>query len=322
MLFLITDFWIFNFEISSIVFEVIFLWLNFYNYMTLNKIVVGIEVALYALAVLIALSHFKRVFFDIESWAPMWMYLVQYLVVYPGGGLLVGFRLFAHFLQQQEYKTSKYNKSLKGRLYKQGQQKGQDMLKPIVRKRVNSILYDPSDEEEDYNAQLLKQQQDEEKKQAKLLAKQKKKEKKQVEEATPAEGEEKTAESKKNRFNNFKQNAKQKLNSKLTEINELYRQYQNEKNMRPEDKKLLKELIDDLNKDHQKKQTKKAFKFGALSKIKEDLQRKQQAKKERKRIKAQSTADNGLGLLEAPEQGKKPRVSALKLAKEKLNVKY
>ena len=41
-LLLLTDFYIYEFEISAIVFDLIFLWMSFYNYMTLNKIIVGI----------------------------------------------------------------------------------------------------------------------------------------------------------------------------------------------------------------------------------------------------------------------------------------
>lgn len=77
--------------------------------------------------------------------------------------------------------------------------------------------------------------------------------------------------------------------------------------MRPEDKKMLKELIDNLKKEQQEKQTKKAFKFGALTKFKEDLQKKQQAKKEKKLMKLKEneqmtaeTAEATEGLLEVP----------------------
>lgn len=76
LVFILTDFFIYDIEISAIVFDVIFLWLNFYNYMTLNKIVIGIQVALYALAVLIAMTHIKRVFFDIDYWTPLVVYII------------------------------------------------------------------------------------------------------------------------------------------------------------------------------------------------------------------------------------------------------
>ena len=68
--FLISDIYVFGFEISAVVFDVVFLWLNFYNYMTLNKITVCIQVGLYGLAALMATSHIKRVFIDTEAWTP------------------------------------------------------------------------------------------------------------------------------------------------------------------------------------------------------------------------------------------------------------
>jgi hypothetical protein len=265
--FLITDCWIYAFEISAIIFDLAFLWLNFYNYMTLNKIVIGIQLGLYALAVLIALTHFKRVAVDTEYWAPLWVYLTQYILTYLGGGAYLGLRFYTHFMQQHNYKADKYSKTIGGRLYKKGQKRGEDILKPIVKKRMDSILYDPSDEEDDYEAEQLKQLRKEIKENEKLEKKKNKKQKsvkKEKDEEVTGEASEddKNEPQKQNRFLNFKANAKQKFNKKISTINDLYKQHRDEKNMRPEDKKLLKELIEDLNEEKLSKADKKTYKFG------------------------------------------------------------
>jgi len=58
------DFFIFEFDVFVIVADSILLWLNFVNYMTLNKITCGINCAIYPVCTLIAISHFQRVFFE------------------------------------------------------------------------------------------------------------------------------------------------------------------------------------------------------------------------------------------------------------------
>lgn len=41
-IFVLTDIYVFDFEISAMIFDGIYLWMSFYNYMTLNKIMVGV----------------------------------------------------------------------------------------------------------------------------------------------------------------------------------------------------------------------------------------------------------------------------------------
>lgn len=126
--FLFTDIYFYEIEIGAIIFDVILLWMNFYNYMTLNKIVCGIEAVTYAFVFVIALTHMKRVLFEIDTWTPMWMYFLQYFGGYLGGGAHVGFRLYTHFMQQHDLKQEKYSKTFVGRMYKKSQKKGEEML--------------------------------------------------------------------------------------------------------------------------------------------------------------------------------------------------
>ena len=148
LVFLVTDIFVYDFELFAILFDVVFLWLNFYNYMTLNKITVIIELVAYALAVVIALTHLTRVMFDQPEWTPLFIYILQYIVTYVGAGGYIGFRFKIHFEQQNNYKHEQKQKTLKGRIQLKTQKVGQAKLQPIIKNRLNSILYDPSDEED------------------------------------------------------------------------------------------------------------------------------------------------------------------------------
>lgn len=91
------DFIIYDYEIFSILFEMLFIWMNYYNYMTLNKLIIGAEVLTYALCFVISLTHAKRVLYDINTWTPMWFFMVHYWIIYPLAGITVGRRLRSHF---------------------------------------------------------------------------------------------------------------------------------------------------------------------------------------------------------------------------------
>ena len=148
---LFTDIFIYDFEISSIIFDVIFLWLNFYNFMTINKIVLGIEVLLYGIAVLIALTHMKRVMFEVDSISPKLMYFTQYLVAYPVCCVVMGWRLHLRFVQQHELYVKHHNKTLKGKMKLKLQKavvKNGIKQQPAVMKRIDSLLYDFTESEE------------------------------------------------------------------------------------------------------------------------------------------------------------------------------
>mgnify|MGYP006893287259 CR=1 FL=1 len=114
-IFLITDWFIYEIEIAALVFDLLFLWLCFFNYRTLNKIMVGVQCALYPIAFLIALTHLKRVVTEIDSWPPILLYLIQYIFVYPVSALYIADRLYKHYMQQHIHKVNKNKKTLKGR---------------------------------------------------------------------------------------------------------------------------------------------------------------------------------------------------------------
>ena len=96
---LFVDFIIYNFEIPIIIVDMMFVWLNFVNYMTLNKIMIFVELVLYFLASFTSLSHTKRVFIDQDSKVVCLAFILQFFVIYPTAFFIGGNRLIKHFKQ-------------------------------------------------------------------------------------------------------------------------------------------------------------------------------------------------------------------------------
>lgn len=59
ILFLVSDIMVFG-EILMIVSDSILIWLDFYNYMILNKVCVFVEVLIHVLIILISITHIQR----------------------------------------------------------------------------------------------------------------------------------------------------------------------------------------------------------------------------------------------------------------------
>jgi hypothetical protein len=53
----VIDVFIYDWEVSTIIGDSILAWLNFYAYMTLNKIICGLIAVFYVLGTLVALTH-------------------------------------------------------------------------------------------------------------------------------------------------------------------------------------------------------------------------------------------------------------------------
>jgi len=59
---LFIDNYFYGFELMTYIWDFILVWFNFYNYMTLNKLIVGAQVVVQIMGTFIALTHFQRVF--------------------------------------------------------------------------------------------------------------------------------------------------------------------------------------------------------------------------------------------------------------------
>lgn len=147
VLLVLSDVFVFNFEIAAVLFDLLFVWFSYYNYMLLKKLYVGIQAGLYLVGTLIAMSHLKRVLTDVETWAPTIVYFVQYYMLYPFSAAIIAKRLQVHYNQQKELKKEKNNKTFKKRIKMKLNKKAEAELKPIAIRRVKTMLSDPSDDE-------------------------------------------------------------------------------------------------------------------------------------------------------------------------------
>jgi hypothetical protein len=98
--------------------------------MTLNKFYILIEAAFYAIGVLVALTHLKRIFTEVDSWIPIILYFIQYIWTYMGAAVIITFQLSAHFEQQHLVKVMKKQKTFKGRMKMKLEENGENLLKP------------------------------------------------------------------------------------------------------------------------------------------------------------------------------------------------
>jgi hypothetical protein len=117
---------VYHFEVFTIVFNILLLWLDFVNYMTLNKLSCFLQIGLLYLSTLIAISHAQRVFVrEPVNGVLIFCYVLQFFITNPmqATGNLRALR--AHCAKQSEVKTTNMNKTIKGRLQLKMRQKVQ-----------------------------------------------------------------------------------------------------------------------------------------------------------------------------------------------------
>ena len=86
---LLADFYIYNLEILIIIADIILIWLDYYNFMTLKKITVLIGCGLQAIIVLVSVSHIQRILSGDLDWLLIIFYFLQFIVVYPFSLILI-----------------------------------------------------------------------------------------------------------------------------------------------------------------------------------------------------------------------------------------
>ena len=78
------DLYVYDIEIMAIIAEIMLVYLDYQNYMSLNKMFMLAEIALMTMSSFVALTHFERVFFAEEfSWFVLLSYISQYFVIQP-----------------------------------------------------------------------------------------------------------------------------------------------------------------------------------------------------------------------------------------------
>ena len=103
--FVVQDIIVYRIELLAAIFDLIMVWLCFYNYKVLDKYFIAGQIVLYLLAVLTALSHIERVILMvIEDWSANWLlascFVIQFFVFYPLCAVkMIVPKLKAHFAQ-------------------------------------------------------------------------------------------------------------------------------------------------------------------------------------------------------------------------------
>ena len=100
----------------SLIIDITLIWLDFHNFMTLNKMTCTMEVLLLCLTTLMALSHLQRVIISDFDWLSISVYLIHFFLINPVCFLNTAKKLGAHIQKQEEIKDEKKAKNIKGRL--------------------------------------------------------------------------------------------------------------------------------------------------------------------------------------------------------------
>jgi hypothetical protein len=112
---LLVDVGVYHWEVSIMIVDFFMIWLNFINYMTLNKITCIMECVCYLMTILVGFTHLKRVLMEQEEWLPVFFYGLTFWIVYPYAFFASTKRLFDHWMKQNELRV--YKK--KGNVFKQ-----------------------------------------------------------------------------------------------------------------------------------------------------------------------------------------------------------
>jgi len=97
--FILSDIFIYNLEILILIADILFLWLDFYNFMIINKVVILIEIIGHLMVSVVALSHIQR---GLENGATKLIVIVfvfQFFAMYPIFVIITGRRLKLHHEQ-------------------------------------------------------------------------------------------------------------------------------------------------------------------------------------------------------------------------------
>jgi hypothetical protein len=83
MFFILADIIAYDVEVILIIADFILIWLDYYNFMTLNKLTVLIEIVFQFGVSVISISHIQRLFQDDATWISIFFYILQFIIIYP-----------------------------------------------------------------------------------------------------------------------------------------------------------------------------------------------------------------------------------------------
>ena len=95
MFFVLSDLYLYGFEIIRILIDVILVWLNFINFMTLNKPMIALELSIYFMTIVAQIGHIQIMVMERTS-RTLFMFIIQYFVVYVSAIIIIFRRLSSH----------------------------------------------------------------------------------------------------------------------------------------------------------------------------------------------------------------------------------
>jgi hypothetical protein len=99
LIFLFFDIYMYEFEIPAIIFDVVMIYANFYNFRTMTKATIGAECVAYLIGTFVSLTHLKRVLYEAEWWLTTICFFVQFIFFYPLAAATIGKKLRDHHEQ-------------------------------------------------------------------------------------------------------------------------------------------------------------------------------------------------------------------------------
>ena len=152
MFFILADIIAYDVEVILIIADFILIWLDYYNFMTLNKLTVLIEIVFQFGVSVISISHIQRLFQDDATWISIFFYILQFIIIYPFFGyfLIDKFKLISQM--ERNVKDEKMKKTFKGRINlkvrDKVEQKGSEMIKKGLFEFLNPMSSDSEPEDQ------------------------------------------------------------------------------------------------------------------------------------------------------------------------------
>ena len=152
MFFILADIIAYDVEVILIIADFILIWLDYYNFMTLNKLTVLIEIVFQFGVSVISISHIQRLFQDDATWISIFFYILQFIIIYPlfGYFLIDKFKLISQM--ERNLKDEKMKKTFKGRINlkvrDKVEQKGSEMIKKGLFEFLNPMSSDSEPEDQ------------------------------------------------------------------------------------------------------------------------------------------------------------------------------
>lgn len=138
------DIYMYRFEISAMLVDALCIWFDYFNYMTLNKLFMVLQVSLMGIASLIAfITQFQSVFFRNPQFDVIICFVTQYMLLTPLFVYNIGFKLYNYAMLQNKEHERILSKTVKGKLKVKIRQEILLSSIPVTIDRLNLFQNDP-----------------------------------------------------------------------------------------------------------------------------------------------------------------------------------